>query len=64
MLKNLIEWERANGYKANFVAEKLGLSPSQYSLIKHGKNKPPLEMAAKLKKEFGVKDPIKLLQNT
>jgi transcriptional regulator with XRE-family HTH domain len=64
MLSNLIEWERANGYKANFVAEKLGLSPSQYSLIKHGKNKPTVGMAEKLQSEFGVDDPIELLKNT
>lgn len=63
MLQNLIEWEKENGYKANYVAEKLGLTPSQYSKIKHGTNKPPIEMAERLKKVFGVRDPIKLLTN-
>lgn len=63
MLHKLIEWENENGYKAHYVAEKLGLSDSQYSLIKHGKRKPPLEMAEKLKTEFKVRDPIKLLKN-
>lgn len=63
MLDNLIEWEKKQGYKSCFVAEKLGLTPSQYSLIKHGKRKPTVEMVEKLKKEFGVRDPIKLLKN-
>ena len=63
MLNNLIEWERQNGYKAWYVAHKLGLTPSQYSKIKHGITKPSVEIAEKLKTEFGVKDPIKLLKN-
>ena len=63
MLHNLIEWELENGYKAKYVADKLGLTPSQYSKIKHGTRKPTLEIAEKLKKEFGIRDPIKLLKN-
>lgn len=62
MLDNLIEWERESGYKAKFIADKLLLSESQYSKIKHGVNKPPIEMAERLKTEFGVKDPFKLLK--
>lgn len=64
MLTNLIEWERANGYKANFVAEKLGLTPSQYSKIKSGQIKPSIKMAELLQTEFGVEDPIEILKNT
>ena len=63
MLNTLIEWEHENGYKAKYVAEKLGLTEMQYSRIKRGLQKPPLEMAEKLKSEFGVKDPFKLLKN-
>lgn len=63
MLQNLIEWEKENGFKAKYVAEKLGLSDSQYSKIKHGTNKPPLEMVEKLHTEFKVRDPIRLLKN-
>jgi len=63
MLDNLIEWEKQHGYKSKYVADKLGLTPSQYSKVKHGTRKPTVEMVEKLKKEFGVKDPIKLLKN-
>lgn len=63
MLDRLIEWEKEKGYKACFVAAKLGLTPSQYSLIKHGKRKPTVEMVEKLKTEFNVKNPFKLLKN-
>lgn len=63
MLTNLIEWEKSTGLKAQYIAGKLGLTPSQYSKIKHGTNKPTVDMADKLKKEFNVTDPIELLKN-
>lgn len=63
MLNNLIEWEKANGYKACFIADKIGLTPSQYSKLKHGTTKPSVEVAEKFKTEFGVSDPIELLKN-
>ena len=64
MLNNLIEWEKGTGLKAQFIAEKLGLTAAQYSKIKHGLQKPTVNMADKLKTEFNVKDPIKLLINS
>ena len=63
MLKNLIAWEQENGYKAKFVAEKLGLTQVAYAKIKKGKQKPPLTMAEKLRTEFGIKDPFTMLKN-
>lgn len=63
MRNNLVEWERKNGYKANFVADKLGLTPSQYSKLKHGKRRATIETAERLHKEFDVEDPILLLKN-
>ena len=60
-LTRLIEWEKENGYKAKFVAEKLNVSPSQYSQIKLGKIRPSVEFAALLQSKFGV-DPFTLLK--
>lgn len=62
MLENLIEWEKANGYKATFVAKKLGLTDSQYSKIKQGQQKPTIRMAEMLVKEFGIEDVYELLR--
>ena len=45
VLLNLIAWEKANGFKAKYVAEQLGLSPVKYSLIKNGKQKATVELA-------------------
>jgi transcriptional regulator with XRE-family HTH domain len=63
-LTKLIEWEHSNGYKAKFVAEKLGLSQSNYSAIKKGRIKPSLKMVDKLSKEFNmsIDDAIDLLR--
>lgn len=56
MLDNLIKWEKENGFKAKYVAEKLGLTESQYSKLKSGKLKPSIEVAYLLHKEFGIDD--------
>ena len=61
-LTRLIAWEKENGFKAKFVAEKLGLSASQYSQIKLGKIKPSVKVAEKLHSEFGVDDVFELLK--
>lgn len=63
MLKNLIEWERKNGYKAVYVAKRLGLTEAQYSKIKNGKQKPPLDMAYRLAVEFKIENPLNLLKD-
>lgn len=65
MRSRLIEWERANGYKARYVAEKLGISDSAYSKIKRGEQQPTIEMVSKLHSEFGVEmeQAIKLLED-
>lgn len=63
MLKNLIIWEKESGYRPSFVAEKLGLNPSHYSLIKSGKRKPSIKMARKLQEEFKVKNVFELLED-
>lgn len=62
MLNNLIKWEKENGYKATFIAEKLGITDSQYSKIKLGKQKPTIEIAEKLEKVFGIDDVFELLK--
>lgn len=62
MLKNLIIWEKDHGYKAKFIADKLGISESMYSKIKKGTVKPSVDMAMKLEKEFNV-DALELLKN-
>lgn len=62
MLKNLINWEKEHGYKAKFIADKLGISESSYSKIKQGTVKPSVELAMKLEEEFDV-DALELLKN-
>lgn len=63
MLKNLIKWEFAHGYKAKFVAAKVGLDESQYSKLKAGKLKPSLEVAQKFQSEFNIDNVYDLLKN-
>jgi len=62
MLVNLINWEKENGYKAKYVAQKLGISDSQYSKIKLGKQQPTIEIAKKFCDIFGVDDVFELLK--
>lgn len=61
MLTNLIQWEKENGYKAKYVAEKLGITESTYSKIKLGKQKPTIEIAYKFQEVFGVDNVYELL---
>jgi transcriptional regulator with XRE-family HTH domain len=63
MLVKLINWEKENGYKAKYVAEKLGLSETQYSRIKQGHTKPSIEVAEKLEKVFKIRNVYDLLKN-
>lgn len=49
---NLIKWQKENGYTSKWVAEKLGLTPNQYSLLKGGRRAATLRVCEKLIKEF------------
>lgn len=60
--KNLIRWEIENGYKAKYVAERLGISETAYSLIKNCKTTPSLETAYKFQEEFGIDNVLELLK--
>lgn len=62
MLKNLITWQNENGLTGKFVASKLGLTQSQYSKIKLGQQKPTVEMAERLAKEFNIENVYILLK--
>ena len=62
VLDKLIEWENRSGYKAKYIAKKLGLSEPQYSKLKRGKIKPTIEVAYLLHQEFKVDDAITLLR--
>lgn len=61
-LKKLIQWEEENGYKAKWVAQKLGLSPSQYSQIKLGKIRPSVAVVERFQKEFEIADVFDLFK--
>lgn len=61
-LNRLIDWENENGYKAKFVAQKLGLNPSQWSQIKLGKIRPSVEVVERFQKEFGVENVFDLFK--
>lgn len=62
MRNNLIEWEDTNGYKGNWVAKKLGISPSAYSKIKRGKQDPSIEFAYKFIEMFPNVDVLELMR--
>lgn len=50
---NLIYWEKLNGYKAKYVAEKIGITESYYSQIKNGKKDPSMDLVDKFFMVFG-----------
>ena len=62
MRTKLINWEKEHGYKARFVARKIGLSDAQWSRIKLGKQAPTLEQAERFQKEFDIEDVFDLLK--
>lgn len=62
MRLKLIMWEKANGYKGTFIAQKLGISNSAWSKIKQGKQNPTLEQIEKLRTEFGLENVLDLLK--
>jgi transcriptional regulator with XRE-family HTH domain len=62
MRKNLIKWELENGYKSKYVAERLGIKPSEYSLIKNGKRTPSIEFIYKFIEKFPNTDVLELMK--
>lgn len=62
MRLKLIMWEKENGYKGTFIAQKLGISNSAWSKIKQGKQNPTLEQIEKLRTEFGLENVLDLLK--
>lgn len=63
MLDNLVSWEAENGYKSKYVADKVGLSETQYSLMKHGKRKPSLAVAEAFQRVFKIENVCEFLKN-
>lgn len=57
-LKN---WEVKNGFKPQYVAEKLGLNLVQYAYLKKGTRNVTLSVMYRLRENFNV-DPITLLK--
>ena len=53
MRKNLKEWQKVNGFRVEFIIEKMGISYSTWSLWRSGKREPTLEHIYKFNKEFG-----------
>lgn len=50
---NLIKWEKENGYKSKYVAKKLGISETSYSLMKNGKTTPTIDLLYKFDAIYG-----------
>lgn len=53
MRLNLIAWEEQNGFKAKYVAKKLGITDAQYSRIKNGKGDPSMKIVDRFFMVFG-----------
>lgn len=60
--KNLIKWQKDNGYTSKFVAKKLGISETSYSLFKNGKTTPTIDLAYKFVEEFNVDNVLELFK--
>lgn len=60
---NLIKWQIENGYKSKYIAEKLGITETTYSMIRNGKTTPSLELAYKFQEIFGIDNVLELLKN-
>ena len=63
MRLKLVMWEKTHGFKANYVAEKIGISPSAWSKIKAGKQNPTPEQIEMFRNEFGVENALDLFLN-
>lgn len=62
MRLKLIAWERENGLKGSFIADKIGVSDSTWSKIKSGKQNPTIEQIDKLREVFGLENILDLLK--
>lgn len=58
----IIKWEKQNGLKGKYVAERIGISDVQWSKIKSGKQRPTYDQIMKLKEEFGLENILELLK--
>ena len=59
---NLIKWQMEHGYTSRFIADKLGVSETTYSLIKNGKTTPTLDIAYKFSEIFNVDNVLELFK--
>lgn len=62
MRDKLIDWEKSHGYKARYVAGKIGVSDSAWSKIKQGKQAPTVEILTKFRNAFNVDDVLTLFK--
>lgn len=62
MRLNLIKWEKDNGLKSYYVAQKIGVSRQTWSRIKMGKQAPTFEQLEKFIHEFHVDDVFALFK--
>lgn len=60
---NLIVWEAKNGFKAKWVAEKLGISGGAWSKIKKGTSTPSIDIFYSFKEAFPDADVLELFKN-
>lgn len=60
--KNLIVWEKTNGFKAKDIAKKIGITEQTYSNIKNGKTTPSIEFAYKFAEAFPDEDVLELMK--
>lgn len=61
MRSKLIKWEKEHGYKAKFVAEKIGVSAPTWCMIKSGKQNPTIDTLCRFKKAFDDVEDVLLL---
>ena len=59
---NLINWQKERGLTSKFIANKLGITETTYSLIKNGKTTPTLDLAYKFSELFGVDNVLELFE--
>lgn len=53
MRVNLLLWEERNGFKGSFVAQKIGVSSTTWSLIKNDRQNPTFKQLMTFKDVFG-----------
>lgn len=60
--RNLIVWEKTNGFKAKDIAKKLGITQQTYCNIKNGKTTPSIEFAYKFSEVYPDEDVLELMK--